>query len=44
VAWGAAAARLPGSRGPGPEDVDREAVRLQSDLDPERRLKGEETG
>ena len=41
VAWGAAAARLPGSRGPGPEDLDREAVRLHAEFDLERKLKGE---
>lgn len=41
VAWGAAAARLPGSRGPTPGDLDREAVRLRDDLDPKRILKGE---
>ena len=41
VAWGAAAARLPGSRGPGPGDLDREAVRLYRDLDVKRPLKGE---
>ena len=41
VAWGTAAASLPGSRGPTPEDVDREAVRLQGKVDPEKRLKGE---
>lgn len=41
VAWGAAAARLPGSRGPRPEDLDREAVSLHYDLQQERQLKGE---
>lgn len=41
VAWGAAATRLPGSRGPGPGDLDREAVSLHTDLDRERILKGE---
>ncbi len=41
VAWGAAATRLPGSRGPGPEDLDREAVRLHENFEKERRLKGE---
>jgi 1-phosphofructokinase len=44
VAWGAAAARLPGSRGPTPADLDREAVRLHRDLDLERELKGEAPG
>lgn len=41
VAWGAAAARLPGSRGPRPGDLDREAVSLHTDIDPGRELKGE---
>ena len=41
VAWGAAAARLPGSRGPRPEDLDREAVRLHRGIEKERQLKGE---
>ena len=41
VAWGAAAARLPGSRGPSPADLDREAVSLHTELDLERELKGE---
>lgn len=41
VAWGAAAARLPGSRGPGPGDLEREAVRLHEELDVKRALKGE---
>lgn len=41
VAWGAAAARLPGSRGPAPGDLDREAVCLHEELDMERELKGE---
>ncbi len=41
VAWGAAATRLPGSRGPKPEDLDREAVRLHERFDKERQLKGE---
>jgi 1-phosphofructokinase len=44
VAWGAAAAGLPGSRGPTPEDLDREAVRLHEELDLERELKGEAPG
>jgi 1-phosphofructokinase len=44
VAWGAAAAGLPGSRGPTPEDLDRESVRLHEDLDLERELKGEAPG
>lgn len=41
VAWGAAAARLPGSAGPKLADVDRGAVNLQKNVDPERKLKGE---
>lgn len=41
VAWGAAATQLPGSRGPKPEDLDREAVRLHERFDKERQLKGE---
>ena len=41
VAWGAAAARLPGSRGPTPGDLDREAVSLHEEFDMERELKGE---
>ena len=44
VAWGAAAARLPGSRGPTPADLDREAVRLHEELDLKRTLKGEAPG
>ena len=43
VAWGAAAARLPGSRGPKPADLDRGNVQLQDVIDTSRRLKGEET-
>ena len=41
VAWGAAAARLPGSRGPTPGDLDREAVQVQDTIDTKNRLKGE---
>ena len=41
VAWGAAAARLPGSRGPGPSDLDRGAVRIHKSMDVRRVLKGE---
>lgn len=41
VAWGAAAARLPGSAGPKPEDPDRGEVKLRDTVDPERRLKEE---
>ena len=43
VAWGAAAARMPGTGGPRPGDLDREAVRLRNKLDPERKLRGEAT-
>lgn len=38
VAWGAAAARLPGSRGPAPEDLEREAVSVHADLAVDREL------
>lgn len=41
VAWGAAAARQPGSRGPAPEDIDRGAVSLRESLELDRQLKGE---
>ena len=40
VTWGAAASRLPGSRGPAPGDLDRQAVSLHTDFDLDRRLKG----
>ena len=43
VAWGAAAAQLPGSRGPTPADLDRGVVRVQDIFDTKRRLKGETT-
>ena len=43
VAWGAAAARLPGSRGPTPADLDRGAVRLTEKLETKKKLKGEVT-
>jgi 1-phosphofructokinase len=39
LAWGAAAASLPGSRMPGPGDLDRAAVRLTARIDPDRLLK-----
>lgn len=39
VAWGAAAAKLPGTTGPGPEDIDREAVSLSRSMDLRRPLK-----
>lgn len=38
VAWGAAAARLPGSRGPSPGDLDRREVRVHAELDAAREL------
>lgn len=40
LSWGAAAVRLPGSRMPGPGDVDRDSVRLHASLDPSRALNG----
>jgi 1-phosphofructokinase len=39
VAWGAAAASLPGSRMPTPTDLDHAAVRLADRIDPDRPLK-----
>ncbi len=41
VAWGAAAAQLPGSQGPKPEDLDRESVTLYEEVNLQRTLKGE---
>lgn len=41
VAWGAAAARLPGSAGPMPADVDRRSVDLTESIDRDRKLKGD---
>lgn len=41
VAWGAAAARLPGTRTLTPEDVDRGAVRMHNNVQGNRQLKGE---
>jgi 1-phosphofructokinase len=38
LAWGAAAAGLPGSRMPEPGDLDRAAVRLAAGIDPHRLL------
>ncbi|MBA2553912.1 MAG: 1-phosphofructokinase [Geodermatophilaceae bacterium] len=38
LAWGAAAVSLPGSRMPGPDDIDRSQVRIHRDPDPERVL------
>ena len=39
LAWGAAAASLPGSRMPTPDDLDRAAVTLADRIDPDRPLK-----
>jgi 1-phosphofructokinase len=39
LAWGAAAASLPGSRMPTPADLDHAAVRLADRIDPDRPLK-----
>jgi 1-phosphofructokinase len=39
LAWGAAAASLPGSQMPGPGDLDRAAVRLAARIEPDRLLK-----
>ena len=36
LAWGAAAVRLPGSRMPGPDDIDRSAVRIVTEVAHER--------
>ena len=38
LAWGAAATRLPGSRMPGPADLDRRSVRIHSSVARSRRL------
>lgn len=38
LSWGAAAVRFPGSRMPGPSDVDRSAVRVHADPDLSRPL------
>ncbi|GAB3432893.1 1-phosphofructokinase [Actinophytocola sediminis] len=40
LSWGAAAVRLPGSRMPGPSDVDRATVRVPPKPDRTRRLRG----
>lgn len=40
LAWGAAAVRLPGSRMPGPADLDRTAVHLADTVPTGRELKG----
>jgi 1-phosphofructokinase len=39
LAWGAAAASLPGSRMPTPDDLDHAAVTLADGIDPDRPLK-----
>ncbi|EHR51778.1 1-phosphofructokinase [Saccharomonospora marina XMU15] len=41
LAWGAAAVRLPGSRMPGPVDVDRSLVRIHGTPDFSRPLRGQ---
>ena len=38
LSWGAAAVRLPGSRMPGPDDVDRTSVRVHASVDQTRPL------
>jgi 1-phosphofructokinase len=40
LSWGAAAVRLPGSRMPGPGDVDRDSVRTHASVDLTRALAG----
>lgn len=40
LSWGAAAVRLPGSRMPGPSDVDRDSVRVHASVDFSRALAG----
>lgn len=44
LSWGAAAVRLPGSRMPGPSDVDRTGVRVPPTPDRTRRLRRQENG
>ena len=41
LAWGAAAASLPGSRMPGPSDLRHSSVQIHSQIDRQRRLKGD---
>ncbi len=41
LAWGAAAVRLPGSRMPGPRDLDRAAVHVAENVPSDRDLKGQ---
>lgn len=40
LSWGAAAVRFPGSRMPGPSDVERDAVRVHGSADLSRPLRG----
>jgi 1-phosphofructokinase len=44
LSWGAAAVRLPGSRMPGPDDVDRASVRVHASVDLTRALGGQRDG
>lgn len=44
LSWGAAAVRFPGSRMPGPDDVDRAAVRVHTCADLSRALHGPHHG
>lgn len=44
LSWGAAAVRFPGSRMPGPGDVDRASVRIHASVDLTRALDGPEHG
>jgi 1-phosphofructokinase len=44
LSWGAAAVRLPGSRMPGPGDVDRASVRVHASVDLTRALDGPRDG
>jgi 1-phosphofructokinase len=44
LSWGAAAVRFPGSRMPGPDDVDRTRVRLSASVDLTRALDGPRHG
>lgn len=44
LAWGAAAVRMPGSRMPGPDDVDRGSVRVHASVDLTRALDGPRHG
>jgi len=44
LSWGAAAVRFPGSRMPGPDDVDRASVRVHTSVDLTRALQGPQHG